>query len=169
MKKILIILLLLSTIPIAAADSITGVTISQSVRLYEKVTVSGQYIEKDLNAFTLCKFVVFDGNGIAIDRWSDEYTFSDGSFHAEKTIQEPPYYRGDDFNVTITCGTAQASELFSVIQPTSLAHPVQMGWEYMFEESNLEAIMFFATFVALGVICIGLVVLAIKRGKTYAG
>lgn len=167
--KLAIFLFILLTVNVFA-DSIDGVEITSNVRLGEKIAVRGQYNDPDSNAFELCKFEIkeaLDGN--YIERWSDEYTFMDGTFYAERKSVEPPYYRGDDFNVVVTCGTASTEQTFTINQPTSLAHPIQSGWEYYFEESNMFAITGFVSFmlIILGVIIVGTFFL--KRGRHYAG
>jgi len=81
----------------------------------------------------------------------------------ERFLTEPRKW-----DVFITCGSATIAQVFTVNQPVSLAQPIQKGWEYMFESSNLESVMFLATFVGLGILCIFFVALAIKRGKSYA-
>lgn len=166
MKKTVLLLVLILFAFSIQADSIANYTVPASARLGEKISVSGNYV--DGNSFILCKFVIEDSNGNALDRWTDEYTFSDASFYAEKILLEPPYYRGDDFNIITTCGTAQASTTFAVEQPVSLAHPIQKTWEYAFDEFNLDAIMIFVSFIALIVIFVLGITFFKKLGKHYA-
>ena len=90
-KKILIgifLILILSTTNAA----ITGLKIPYEVRLGEYLTIAGNYG----TANTLCKFLVKDSNNFTVERLTDEYTFADGTFYAQRQINEPPYYRGDD-------------------------------------------------------------------------
>jgi len=163
LKKILpalALILLLSSVQ----GAITNLKVPFSVRLGENLTMSGHYGTADV----LCKFMILDSNGFFVERLTDEYTFDNGSFYAERVMVEPPYYRGDDFNVIITCGTDSISQLFTVEQPVSLAHPIQMWWEYSFQEPNKDAIMFLASFVGLIVLSAFVIVIAIKKGKSYA-
>ena len=162
-KKILVaIFLILLTITVNSA--ITDLKIPYTVRLGENLTISGDYG----TANTLCKFIIKDSNGFAIERLSDEYTFSDGTFYAQRQINEPPYYRGDDYNVVVSCGSDEAFQTFTLNQPTSLAHPIQRNWEYIFEESNMDAIMLGGTFLALLFLAILTFVFIAKKGKNYA-
>lgn len=167
-KKFLTLFCLLFLCSAIAAESITGFTVPASARLNEKISVAGQY-NADVNAYVLCKFVISDSNNDKIDRWSDEYTFSDGTFYAEKVLIEPPYYRGDSFNVKATCGVSSEDANFLVSQPTSIAHPIQMGWEYAFSENNLDALMLGGSFIAIVIIVIFVLVFFAKKGKQYAG
>jgi len=162
-KKILIgifLILILSTTNAA----ITGLKIPYEVRLGEYLTIAGNYG----TANTLCKFLVKDSNNFTVERLTDEYTFADGTFYAQRQINEPPYYRGDDYNVIVTCASEEAFQTFSLVQPTSLAHPIQRNWEYLFEESNMDAIMLGGTFIAVAILGILAFVFIIKKGRDYA-
>ncbi len=165
MNKKIIIGIFLILILATTNAAITNLKIPYQVRLGENLTISGDYG----TANTLCKFLIKDSNDFAIERLSDEYTFADGSFYAQRQINEPPYYRGDDFNVVITCGSDQAFQFFTVNQPTSLAHPIQRNWEYIFDESNMDSIMLGGTFIAIAILSILAFVFVIKKGKKYAG
>jgi len=88
------------------------------------------------------------------DWFSDEYTFSDGTFYSERVLLEPPYYRGDDYNVMVTCGSDVVTRAFAVVQPVSLVQPLQRGWEYFFDPSNLEAMMIFVGLIGVVVIMV---------------
>lgn len=112
-KKVLLALAFCFFFAGAFADSITGLTISGEAPLGENVSVRGQYVA-DSNAYELCKFEVKDSVGNYIERWSDEKTFDDGTFYAERKLVEPPYYRGNDYNVLVTCGTATSEGTFRV-------------------------------------------------------
>lgn len=159
-KLVLLVFLLGLIIPINA--TISGVAIPHSVRLNETLTIAGYYDATD----TLCKFVIEDSNGFAVERLTDEYTFADNSFYSEKIITEPPYYRGDDYNVVVTCGGDQVNQLFEVKQPVSLVHPIQRGWEYYMAKPNLEALMVLGSFLALGAfVVLGLIFLKKQGGK----
>jgi len=163
-KKILIgifLILILST----TNGAITNLKIPYEVRLGEYLTIAGEYGTADI----LCKFLVKDSNNITVERLTDEYTFADGTFYAQRQINEPPYYRGDDYNVITTCGSDEAFQTFTLVQPTSLAHPIQRNWEYLFEESNMDAIMLGGTFIAIAILGVLAFVFIIKKGRDYAG
>lgn len=164
MRKIFVLLLLLSFCSFAYASTMMDLNISPTVRIGEKLTIAG-----DANASNeLCKFVIYDLNGVPIERLSDERTFNDNSFYSERTITEPPYYRGDDYNVVVTCGTGQDDLTFSVEQPLSLAHPIQQGWSYYFETENVNALMMFFSFIILILGAILFFAFVIKQGRSYA-
>ena len=169
MKKILVIVLLILISLNCFAESIDSVEITSSVRLGEKIAVRGQYRDVDSNAFELCKFEVKEAvDGNYIERWSDEYTFRDGTFYAERPAVEPPYYRGDDFNVLVTCGQATTEQTFTILQPVSLSHPVQKGWEWFFTESNQESIMMLVSVIAIIILAIFIFVFLVRRGGAYS-
>ena len=163
-KKIIvgIFLILIATTVIAP---ITNLKIPYTVRLGENLTIAGNYGTAD----ALCKFLIKDSNEFAVERLSDEYTFADGSFYAQRQINEPPYYRGDDYNVVVTCGSEVANQVFTLNQPTSLAHPIQQNWEYLFAENNMDAIMLGGTFIAIAILGVLTFVFILKKGKHYAG
>ena len=167
MKKAIIFLIIIFS-TFATADTITDLSIAPSGRLNEKISVSGTYNEEDLNSFVLCKFIVTDSNGFKVDRWTDEYTFSDGSIYAEKNLIEPPYYRGDSYDLNVTCGTATETATFGVEQPLSLTHPVQRGWEFIFQENNQAPFMILAGSIGFIVLMIAIVAFLMKTGKAYA-
>ena len=129
---------------------IESVTIPSTVRMGENLAVYGVYDTND----TLCQFVIFDSDNNPVERLSDEYTFSDGSFYAERKMTEPPYYRGDDFNLVVTCGSSQRSGVFTVEQPLGISHPAQKTWEYAFDTANLEALMITVAWGAVMVLLI---------------
>jgi len=163
-KKILIGIFLI-LLMVTTTAPITNLKIPYTVRLGENLTIAGDYG----TANALCKFIIKDSNDFAVERLSDEYTFADGTFYSQRTINEPPYYRGDDYNVVVTCGTDEAFQTFTLNQPTSLAHPIQKDWEYLFAENNMDAIMLGGTFIALGILSIFTFVFIAKKGKEYAG
>lgn len=155
MKKILLFGIFLLLISFVSAAEIINYKIPFSVRLGEKLSVHGFYSDTDING-VLCKFEIFDSNNVLVERLSDEYVFSDGSFSTEKVLQEPPFFRGDDFNVQTTCKTTSVSAIFSVEQPLNLSHITQQTSEYIFDMGNLKPVFFVASFAAL-ILVVGIV------------
>jgi len=145
MKFGLIVFILIVFMVSLCYAPITNFKVPSAIRLGENLTIRGDYGIAD----SLCKFLVLNAEGDAVERLSDEYTFSDGSFYSQRQVVEPPYYRGDDFNVFVTCGSDTASATFDVNQPVGLAQPLQMGWEYVFDQSNQNAIFYGLTFIGL--------------------
>lgn len=158
-KSFLIILLIFLLLPFTSA--ISNLQVPTQIRLGENLTVAGNFSQGN----TLCKFMVYDSNNQIVERLSDEYTFSDGSFYSQRQVLEPPYFRGDDFNITVTCGSESDSRLFSVVQRLTIAHPIQKEWEYIFDSSNLGALSVLTTFVLL----IALFILGIAWAKKRGG
>jgi len=164
---ILISLVICAIAPLVSAATISSYAVSPTVRLGEKVSVFGTF--DDGNTFILCRFIVYSTDtNVPIDRWTDEFTFSNGTFYAEKVMLEPPYYRGDDFNLVTTCGDAQEDAVFTVGQPVSIAQPIQSNWEYFFNQNNLDAGMLFAAMLGAVVIIILSILFVIKKGGQLA-
>lgn len=165
-KKSLILLALISLI-IPVYATISNFSVSPNVRMGENLTISGDYNSSG----ELCKFLVrtVDTGGtdanIVVERLSDEFTFDDYSFYSQRQITEPPYYRGDDYNVAVTCGSSHAWATFTVEQPVSLAHPIQKTWEYGFDQGNQDAIMIFFSFIMLVVLVLVVPAFVYKRFK----
>ena len=149
MKKYLLIIFVLFCCSFTFA-SITNFNVSPSVRLGENLTISGMHSTPNV----LCKAVIQDSNNIAVERLSDEYTFADGSFYFERQVLEPPYYRGDDFNAVITCGSDTTSEIFVVLQPLGISHLTEKTWDFVFDQNNLDAMSIVGSFLGLGFILV---------------
>lgn len=160
MKKIAIAITLLILLQSATA-AITNLNIPEEIRLGENLTIRGDHG----TANVLCKFLILDTNANAVERLTDEYTFADGSFFSQRQLIEPPYYRGDDFNVHVTCGTDTAFSVFTVNQPVSLAQPIQKGWEYIFDQSNQEAIQMVVGVIGFLILVIAGILVIIKWSK----
>jgi len=163
-KKIILILILICLFSSFAYSAISNLKINPYVRLNEVLTISG---DSD-TAQQLCKFIIKDSNGYVIERLSDEYTFADNSFYAQRQIVEPPYYRGDDFNVVVTCGTSSDFNTFNVLQPLGLAHPIQKTWEFYFDEQNQFPLMLLGSFIGLIVIALLIFAFIVKKGGQFA-
>lgn len=151
MKKLILILLILFS-SFAFADSISNYQVKESVPLEKLLTVTGTF-NADSNANVLCKFLVLESDGNTVMRLSDEYTFSDGSFYTEKRIIEPQLRRGQDYNVTTTCGTVSATDTFSVVNREQIVDV--FAYEFLFFKENG-----FVLFIGL----LGIVVIAIIAG-----
>ena len=160
-KKIFVGIFLILILSSTTNAAITNLRIPYQIRLGETLTIAGDYGTADV----LCKFLVKDSNNFTIERLSDEYTFADGTFYAQRTVNEPPYYRGDDFNVVVNCESSQAFQTFTVMQPTSLAQPLQRNWEYVFDESNMDSIMLGGTFIALAALTFFGFAYVAKKGR----
>ena len=162
-KKVLLGFFVLA-ICLNAVATISNLEVRPFVRLNEVVTISGDFTSPQV----LCKFLILDSNGFIVERLTDEFTFDDGSFYSQRQVLEPPYYRGDDYNVFVTCGSSTDSNTFTVLQPLGVTHVVQMGWEYWFSEGNQDTIMIFVTFLGGIIIALLLIAFIIKKGREYA-
>ena len=134
MKKILISVLIIICLALSANAQITNLTVNNDVKLGELLTITGDYTTAD----TLCKFTILDLNGVAIERLSDEYTFSDGGFYSQRIISEPTYFRSQDYNIVVVCGTSQEDANFTVEQRRSIEHFAVEEFGYLFDRDNID-------------------------------
>ncbi len=123
------------------ADSITNYSVKQRVPIDKLLTVTGNF-NADLNANVLCKFLILESDGNTLLRLTDEYTFSDGTFYTEKTISEPEFKRGRDYNASTTCGAVTSTAVFSVIQREAISETVQSEIEFIFLKNNINPLLF---------------------------
>lgn len=117
-KKLILIAFCILFLSFVSATSLEQIKIKSNVPLNEKLTASGFY-SADLNSGVLCSFKVFDNqtaDKYLIKRFSDERTFSDGSFSMEWEITEPTFQRGFDYNLLVCCNTACSDQNFFVAQ-----------------------------------------------------
>jgi len=145
----------------AAAASALTLNNEYNARLNEKLAFYGS--EAGLTTSTLCSLYIIDANsGKPVDRWSDEYSFN-GNVFFEKTLTQPPYFVGDDYNAVVVCGNYQQDALFQVEQPLTFAHQAQTTWEYMFLPGNRSLYLWGFFFFGI-LILILLVYYVILRG-----
>ncbi len=163
MKKALFLVFFLF-LSFSAFATITNFSVRPQVRLGENLTIIGNYSVID----AWCKFDVFDSNNILIERLNDIKTFDDGSFTAIRKIDSTPYFVGDDYNAVAVCGTDKNGAIFSVVQPVSLAQPIQRTWEFWFDPGNQTAIMFLASMIAIIIIIILVGVFVAKKVGSFA-
>lgn len=130
MKKIILFALFVFLAQFAFADLISNYYVTPSVPLDRVMTVTGTY-NNDVNSGVLCKFVVFEKDGNVLERLTDEYTFSDSSFYSELQIREPPFKRGQDYNMTATCGTASQSARFSITNYEPVVDVIAFNFLYL--------------------------------------
>ena len=159
-KKVFLALFFLF-ICLNVAAPITNLKIPNAVRLNETLTITGDFGTSD----TLCSFFIFDSNGFVAERLSDEFTNAAGKFYAQRAMTEPPYFRGDDFNVVVTCGTDQADDNFAVTQPLSLAHNVQQGWNFWTARPNLDSLAIFGSILLIPALLLTGIIFMKKRSE----
>ena len=168
MKKIILLFLLLFFMCSAfATQTISDYKIPTSAKFMEKITVRGFFNDTlaDSNNI-LCRFDVFDSNGNFVERLSDEVTYLDGSFSTERTLTEPPYWRGEDFNIQTTCKSATATATFSVGQRETLFQPLLSEFQYVTDMGNIAPFFFVLIFFF---VVIGIPVLTYSWFKSRGG
>lgn len=167
MKKLLFLLILSLICLNVFGASITNYVIKTEVPLNQPLTIHGVY-NSDVNAFVLCQFNLVDSNsGVFVDRLTDQYTFSDGSFYAEYTVHEPLFKRSFDYNAITTCGTISANTKFSVVQLESIAQPATQNFLFIFQRGNLDSIFIVGSLLILVIIVISFAYYAWKSGKKF--
>jgi len=128
--KIVLVISLIFLIGFVFADSLEQVKIKSVVPLNENLTISGNYVTANENAGILCSFKIFDvqtTEKYLIERLSDEYTFSDGSFSSKIKITEPLFQRGFDYNVVVCCASVCFDQNFYVDQKDDMAFGINAG------------------------------------------
>lgn len=136
---------------VSATQTISDLNTNSPVPLSNIMTITGTYADTDSNASVFCKFVIRDEAGLVVERLSDERTFPNGDFYAERTINEPLYKRGQDYNVSVDCQNARSTVLFTVDQRESIGHTAEYETRYAFDRGNLDSILFF------GIVILGLI------------
>ena len=143
MKKIFLFLVLISILNmVCATQSISDFNTNSPIPLDTKLVATGTYLDSDSNSSVYCKFITYDlSSGKVIERFTDELTFSEGSFYTDKLITEPKYFRDEnvlspDYKLTVTCGGASADTNFSISQRASFNN--QFFGEIFFLKDNAE-------------------------------
>lgn len=151
MKYKILAIFLFAFVGMATAASITDLNVNSPVPLDQKIRVTGTYTSTgDVNG-VWCKFLVLDGN-TPIDRFSDELTFTDGTFYAERTASEPPFFRDSAYTLRVTCGTASADNYLFI--KNKLSPENFLYGELFFLQGNAE---FFGVFLIVVVFIIAAV------------
>ncbi len=141
MKKLLLIfVVLLFATSIFSTKTISDVNVNTPVPLGEFLTVRGNYINTDNNRSVFCKFLM-KNEGIVVERLTDERTFANGDFYAQRKLQEPIYKRDNNYTIKITCETTSQDANFIVAQRTSIEHIAQQEALFLFQRGNMDAIM----------------------------
>lgn len=153
MKKFFVLLCLIFFAGLVFSDSISNYYVKPEVHLDKVMTVTGSYSD---GSNVQCKAVIYESDGNVLKRLTDQYTFSDSSFYFEERIKEPEYWRGRDYNVVVTCGSAvSSSEVFSVLQRETITPIVQSEIQFFTLPGNTDPALF------LGAIFAAIVVFAI--------
>ena len=136
---------------VSATQTITDLNTNSPVPLNQTLTITGNYDDTDLNTSVFCKFVIRDENNKVVERLSDERTYSNGDFYAQRVLNEPLYKRGQDYNVSVDCEMVNSTVLFTVDQRESIGHTAEYETRFVFDRGNLDSILFF------GIIILGLI------------
>lgn len=126
-----------------ASDSITGFVVPSEVKLDQKVTATGFFIDSNaMNEHQLCSFYFLDKDtNILVSRATSEYTTSTGRITlAGFQITEPLFKRGQEYSLVVECGDASAQQDFNVVQRETIAHLGQEEFDYATDENNLTTI-----------------------------
>ncbi len=153
-KKILISFMLILMLTTLTNAAITNLKVTENPKLGEKITIAGT------SGFTdsLCQFLIIDGNGFVVERLSDEFSFADGTFYAERTLTEPPFFRDVNYTAKVICNTEDANSTFIVGQMRDLQHGTQQNFLFIFDKGNTDVYFIFGSIA--GIIILFIIALA---------
>jgi len=170
MKNLLLILfLIILSSCVFSTQTITDINTNSPISLNNILTITGTYCDTDLNTSIYCKFLIRDSDGLVVERLSDEKTFANGDFYAERTLNEPLYKRGQDYNVTVGCSNATSSTVFTVGQRETIGHTAEYETRFAFERGNLDSILFFGSLFLVIIIIFSVFIFWVKRAKGLWG
>lgn len=147
MKKLFLIGLLLF-FSIFASAAISDLSVPSSVPLNEILTVDG--VTSPAQADVQCSFRIYevDSNAL-VKRLSDEITTSGGVFSSTYyVVQEPPIFRGYDYNVVVNCASDQASATFTAGQRRNLVHAAEQEFNFAFDKGNWEVFYIYGSIIS---------------------
>ena len=166
MKKFFIVLfLVLLSANIFATQTITDLNTNSPIPLDKTFTVTGNYSDTDSNSSVFCKFLILDSDNKIVERLSDERTFPNGDFYSQRTLNEPLYKRGQDYNVLVDCETASDSILFSLEQRESIGHTAEYETRFAFDRGNLDSMLFFGGLIFAIIIIFTIFIFWFNRAK----
>ena len=170
MKNLLLVLfLIILSSCVFSTQTITDINTNSPISLNNILTITGTYCDTDLNTSIYCKFLIRDSDGLVVERLTDEKTFANGDFYAERTLNEPLYKRGQDYNVTVGCSNATSSTVFNVGQRESIGHTAEYETRFAFERGNLDSILFFGSLFLVIIIIFSVFIFWVKRAKGLWG
>lgn len=161
MKKFFIILFLLLFFALFSSAAITNLKIPSSIHAGEYLKISGDYNEANV----WCSFFIYDLNGYLVDRATDEQTNEYGKFVSNMLqINEPPFFRGEDYNVIVTCDVDTNSVDFSVIMNRTMENQIFYFWKWLVDSGNVipAAMLLFVGSLMFG--AVGIVWFSFKQG-----
>ncbi len=170
MNKILLLVFCVSLAGFSySAQSITDLNTNSPVPLGELLTITGTFNDTDSNSSVFCKFLTKQ-NGRIVERLTDERTFPNGDFYAQRRIKDESLYERDQlFVVSVSCETVTEDTNFTVGQRETVAHLVEQETLFAFQQGNLDVVFFFgAVFIVIMVIVIVLL-FAVKGGGFNRG
>jgi len=146
MKKIVLLAFFCLFFASVLADSITNLATNSPIYLDKKLIVSGSFDAPNV----LCKFITTDLNGTPIFRATDEYTFSDNSFYSEIQTNDNLYKVNSDYNLSVSCGTANQTITFKVLNREPIFEKTATWWEFAFDKPNYLTIAIVGICIAIG-------------------
>jgi len=168
-KTVLLFFLIILGSCVFATQTITDLNTNSPVPLSQTLTITGNYTDTDSSESIWCKFVIRDENNRVVERLSDERTYSNGDFYAQRVLNEPLYKRGQDYNVSVDCQNANSSVLFTVDQRESIGHTAEYETRFVFDRGNLDSILFFGIIIFGLIIAFSVFIFWFKRAKGLWG
>ena len=168
-KLLLIFFLIVLSSSVFATQTITDLNTNSPVPLNKTLTITGNFVDDASADSIFCKFVVRDEDNKVVERLSDERTYANGDFYAQRVIDEPLYKRGQDYNVSVDCDTTNSTVLFTVGQRESIGHTAEQETLFAFDRGNLDSILFFGSLIFVLIICFTIFIFWWNRAKGLWG
>jgi len=169
MKKLVLFLLLLFCTTAFATQTISDLNTNSPIPLNQTLAITGNYDDTDSNVSVFCKFVIRDESNLVVERLTDEKTFSNGDFYAQRVLDEPLYKRGTDYNISVDCASANSTVLFTLDQRESIGHTAEYETRFAFDRGNLDSILFFGIIIFALIISFTIIVFWVKQAKGLWG
>ena len=162
MRKIILAFLFICLFTYISAEKITNLKIPSTLYAGEYLKISGTTTSPNI----WCSFIIYDVNGYLVDRATDELSNVQGDFVSNMLqINEPPFFRGSDYNVAVNCGEAEDSNTFTVANVRPVDFGIEKGWEWGIDRKNLDAFFFWGGIFLIAIILIVGVYYAYKVAK----
>jgi len=170
MKNLLIVLfLIIFSSCVFSTQTITDLNTNSPIPLNNILTITGTYSDTESDLSIYCKFLIKDSDDLVVERLSDEKVFANGDFYAERTLNEPLYKRGQDYNVSVGCSNASSSTVFNVGQRETIGHTAEYETRFVFDRGNLDAFLFFGGLFLVLIIIFSVFIFWVNRAKGLWG
>lgn len=127
-------------------------------------------IDADMNGLitdtnNYCQILFYEAeSGYLADRASDEYPSDNNHIiSVDYMVNEPPFFRDNNYNVEIVCGNAKITKEFAVNNKRSIAFTAQKETEYLIKGGNIDFIFILFTFGSVLILFLIAIIIILKR------